>query len=667
MKVKYQQFVLLFFLLIGVFLRFHQLTTLPPEAGFDPAYYGIDALQILNGERPVYFATNFGREPLFSYLVAILFATVGVSAFSIHLTSAFVSILTLVAVYFLGTELFKWEQRPFLRHHGALLMVGLVSVSFWHLMWTRYSVRVILIPLLFSLTIGFLLKWLRQNKHHYIGFVGAGLGIGLYTYQLAQPLIILVVAILVVYFLWHQKFPDRQQRRHLFLSLLIMLIMTAPLFAYSQQNPGSFNRRLDDVAVVERETDWLAQIDLLSERVYDVAQIFFVLGDDDPSINIPGRPVLSSLLAVFFGVGLLTACYRWRNWIYPILLFWLVFYSLPGVLADSAALAKRTFGALPAVFALSAVGLGMFLDYVEVLLLKIRVHLSIATVTSRSGMIMIILFLTSVTYHDFFYIWPQDLSLPTHYMGQQANIGRFIAQLPETEEIYLSPIWRENAPIILYSGQREGIHDFNGRHCFVYPQTTSDHTTYLLAPNLENKSTELIGSIFPTGTWVQQKERLEQTDFSIYQIPAHTEAVEAPLFAVEANWDNQIQLLGYDLEDTAYQKGESVTLTLYYLAAAPIRFEWVTYIHVRTENNDTVVMAGQRDRQPCVDSYPTTRWQKGQVIRDEFVIHLSADVPDGEYAIFTGFYNWPSLERLPLIDNLEATGDEVRLTKIQLK
>ncbi len=48
--------------LIGAFLRLHELAHLPISSGFDPAYYGLDALAILDGERPIYLATNYGRE-----------------------------------------------------------------------------------------------------------------------------------------------------------------------------------------------------------------------------------------------------------------------------------------------------------------------------------------------------------------------------------------------------------------------------------------------------------------------------------------------------------------------------------------------------------------------------------------------------------------------------
>jgi hypothetical protein len=41
------------------------------------AQYGVDALQILAGARPVFLESNFGREPLFSYLVALAYRVTG--------------------------------------------------------------------------------------------------------------------------------------------------------------------------------------------------------------------------------------------------------------------------------------------------------------------------------------------------------------------------------------------------------------------------------------------------------------------------------------------------------------------------------------------------------------------------------------------------------------
>ena len=40
--------VIILITLTAAFFRLYQITQLPPGDGYDPAYYGVDALQILN-------------------------------------------------------------------------------------------------------------------------------------------------------------------------------------------------------------------------------------------------------------------------------------------------------------------------------------------------------------------------------------------------------------------------------------------------------------------------------------------------------------------------------------------------------------------------------------------------------------------------------------------
>ena len=50
-------------LLAGAF-RLYMLGAWPPGLYHDEAYYGLDALRVLAGDRSIYFAANHGREPL---------------------------------------------------------------------------------------------------------------------------------------------------------------------------------------------------------------------------------------------------------------------------------------------------------------------------------------------------------------------------------------------------------------------------------------------------------------------------------------------------------------------------------------------------------------------------------------------------------------------------
>ena len=46
---------------VGAFLRLFRLADLPPGDGYDVAQYGLDALDILDGARPIFLPANFGR------------------------------------------------------------------------------------------------------------------------------------------------------------------------------------------------------------------------------------------------------------------------------------------------------------------------------------------------------------------------------------------------------------------------------------------------------------------------------------------------------------------------------------------------------------------------------------------------------------------------------
>ncbi|MBE2224336.1 MAG: glycosyltransferase family 39 protein, partial [Anaerolineae bacterium] len=223
-------------ILIGAFFRFYLLTTLPPGDEYDPAYYGLDALRILSGEHPLYFATNYGREAMFSYLVAAAFTFVGAGPLGIHLASALVSMLTLPALFLAADEFFKRDKETLLSQFGGLLATLVLALSFWHLAWSRYSVRAILIPLFISLLCFFLLKALRTQQRRYFALTGLVMGISLYTYQLAQVFPILV-GFGFVYDLISRRSLSKKDGRNLLLTYGAAFCVALPLIFYAVGNP----------------------------------------------------------------------------------------------------------------------------------------------------------------------------------------------------------------------------------------------------------------------------------------------------------------------------------------------------------------------------------------------------------------------------------------------
>lgn len=348
-------------ILIGAFLRLHLITGIPPGDDFDPAYYGLDALRILDGEWPVYLEANYGREPMFSYLVAGAYLVLGPGTLGIHLASTVVGVLTIPALYLAGSEWFRLGRNGVRRQWGGILAALILALSFWHLIWSRYGVRAILIPLFFALTTFFLFRGFRRGKT--VDFLAAGilLGLGLYTYQLAQLLPLLFLLFLLIDFAARRSF-NKKQWGFVLLVIATAVLIALPLAAYAYNHPGVFNQRVAGVFVLTDSAPAQEQLPDVLERVKATLLMFVYEGDASWTINLPGRPVFNPFLSFFLVVGLIIALWHWRQPRYLFLLVWLALMIAPAILADKAPLSKRALGALPVAILFITIGILWPLD-----------------------------------------------------------------------------------------------------------------------------------------------------------------------------------------------------------------------------------------------------------------------------------------------------------------
>jgi 4-amino-4-deoxy-L-arabinose transferase-like glycosyltransferase len=133
----------------------------------------------------------------FSTIVAACFLLVGPSTLGIHLASVLVGLAMVLAVCFVGGALFNWtdlvDEGVALRRWGALVAALMIAVSYWHLNWSRYGVRAILVPLFAALTFAFLWQALRRGDRRAFRLCGISLGLSLYSYQAAHLLPVLAI------------------------------------------------------------------------------------------------------------------------------------------------------------------------------------------------------------------------------------------------------------------------------------------------------------------------------------------------------------------------------------------------------------------------------------------------------------------------------------------
>jgi hypothetical protein len=281
-----------------------------------------------------------------------------------------------------------------------------------------------------------------------------------------------------------------------------------------------------------------------------------------------------------------------------------------------------------------------------------------------------LLFTAYTTYQDYFIRWGSISELYIIYDAGVTEIGQYIRKLPAEETVYLSPTWREDASLLLHSNQRADIRAYNGRHCFVFPQQTETPTTYVIVPHDDKNSLPLLSRYFPQGQAAYEGVLGNgEHYFTAYQISGGSSAQFSPQVPLEANWDNKIKLLGYDLEKRVYASGENISLTLYYQPLTDMKNNFTTFIHLWGEADPASgnIIYGQQDREPCFQSYPTSFWQAGEVIRDTFTIPITPAAKPGAYQLVTGFYQWPELTRLPLLETTAAaSSDAVILSELEL-
>jgi hypothetical protein len=121
---------------------------------------------------------------------------------------------------------------------------------------------------------------------------------------------------------------------------------------------------------------------------------------------------------------------------------------------------------------------------------------------------------------------------------------------------------------------------------------------------------------------------------------------DAPAVKTNANFDNQIVLMGFDpppapLDGLGYRGW--LTLTLYWQALRRMEKDYTVFVHL--EDNAGRIWA-QSDSLPVDGRYPTSLWAPGEIVMDE---HVLESLPGGTFQVYAGLYDSPSVKPLDLV------------------
>ncbi|MDM8526924.1 glycosyltransferase family 39 protein [Anaerolineales bacterium HSG24] len=154
-----------------------------------------------------------------------------------------------------------------------------------------------------------------------------------------------------------------------------------------------------------------------------------------------------------------------------------------------------------------------------------------------------------------------------------------------------------------------------------------------------------------TGQTVGQDVSLAQVTVQAvernYDLPQDVSPISAYL-------NDEIELVGFELENDAISAKENFGLTLYWRGHRPAEANYTVFIHVVGPDQS---MRGQWDSLPVQGTSSTSGWLPGEVIVDHYDIPMSKNVPAWKYDIFVGMYDANTGQRLPMYSAESSISD----------
>ena len=119
---------------------------------------------------------------------------------------------------------------------------------------------------------------------------------------------------------------------------------------------------------------------------------------------------------------------------------------------------------------------------------------------------------------------------------------------------------------------------------------------------------------------------------------------------VRYEFADKIALVGYRIESA----GGSMRVRLYWQGRALMSEDYTVFVHLVDASGKLIA---QKDDQPQQGAYPTSFWDVGETIADEYVLMVPADFAPRDCKIEIGIYRAGDGTRLPV----QGGGDSVVL------
>jgi hypothetical protein len=173
--------------------------------------------------------------------------SLGLNLFTLKFLTAIEGLICIPVLWWMGREIIG-EDEPKLGNVVGLLLAALVAVSYWHTMLSRLGLRIVLTVIVTGLLLIFLSRALRHNRRGDFIKAGLVLGAGVYAYQAARmlPVVVVVGVILAIIFSLF-RLGWREQITRYIANLVVLVVITlavfVPMAGFARDYPEDFWRR----------------------------------------------------------------------------------------------------------------------------------------------------------------------------------------------------------------------------------------------------------------------------------------------------------------------------------------------------------------------------------------------------------------------------------------
>ncbi len=402
-------------LLLAAGLRLSQIATLPPGFSASEITDIRIAETVRQGRVEVFYNVHGqGREGLYQTLLTAV-SSPGGGLIGYRILSVWLGMLTLALIYALGSRLFG--------NLAGLSALALMSVTMLPIILSRMVAPELILPLFVTAVLLALALSLpvfsaapqrgaeeddstSAPKTAAFGALGLLLGLGFYLHPISFPVALLSMTFIVYMIVTRRPFT-RRTLSFTWFAVVVMIVIATPYVISSLQRPM--------LAAAGRLFADDPNRNLLQTLAAGFNGLFFV-GDSNPALNLPGRPLIDLVSGVILIVGVVSALRCWRQARCVLLLIALVFI---------------------APFALLAAGSPNFLAYAPLLpLIALFFGLGVTTLYSSVrgasrivavvGLIALLAFNVVWVVRDLFVNWAQQPQMQQVYNARLGELAHYL-------------------------------------------------------------------------------------------------------------------------------------------------------------------------------------------------------------------------------------------------